>query len=104
MKSLPEIRRLLQERRKLEREAFKLDPKGKSKAAQEKLKEARAKQKEAEDLAMKEFMSVPLRQKAYQPCGDLWIEFDGHDQAADYRRWLDLDTAHGRDRVQVPAT
>src|SRR6476646_3759587 len=33
------------------------------------------KQKEAEDLAMREFMSVPVRQKAYQPFGDLEIEF-----------------------------
>ena len=39
---------------------------------------ARAKQKEAEDLGLKEFMSEPLRQKAYQPCGDLWIDFEGH--------------------------
>ena len=35
------------------------------------------KQKEAEDLAMREFMSVPPRQKAYQPFGDLEIEFPG---------------------------
>ena len=42
---------------------------------------------------MREFMSEPLHQKKYQPCGDLWIEFDGHNKVADYRRWLDLDTA-----------
>src|SRR5207249_9618228 len=30
-----------------------------------------ARQKEAEDLAMREFMSVPFRQKAYQALGDL---------------------------------
>src|SRR5215471_2258833 len=29
------------------------------------------KQKEAEDLAMKEFMSDPIRQRAYQSLGDL---------------------------------
>jgi len=79
VKALPEMRRLLFEGRALEL-------KGETKAA-------RAKQKEAEDLAMREFMSEPLRQKAYQPCGDLWIEFDGHDKATDYRRWLDLDKA-----------
>ncbi|MBI5818683.1 MAG: glycoside hydrolase family 95 protein [Verrucomicrobia bacterium] len=79
VKALPEMRRLLFEGRALELQ-------GENKAA-------RAKQKEAEDLAMKEFMSEPLRQKAYQPCGDLWIEFDGHDKATDYRRWLDLDKA-----------
>ncbi|MFA5190830.1 MAG: glycoside hydrolase family 95 protein [Verrucomicrobiia bacterium] len=78
-KALPEMRRLLFEGRALE--------------LQGQLKTARAKQKEAEDLAMREFMSEPLRQMAYQPCGDLWIEFDGHDKAADYRRWLDLDKA-----------
>ncbi|MGA2499529.1 MAG: glycoside hydrolase family 95 protein, partial [Tepidisphaeraceae bacterium] len=50
------------------------------------------KQKAAEDLAGREFMSVPLHQKAYQPCGDLWIDFPAHTQASDYRRWLDLDT------------
>ena len=42
---------------------------------------------------MKEFMSVPLGQKAYQPCGDLWIDFEGHGSTDSYRRWLDLDTA-----------
>ena len=40
-----------------------------------------------------EFMSVPLRQKAYQPFGDLRLDFPGHDTAADYRRELDLDSA-----------
>jgi alpha-L-fucosidase 2 len=51
------------------------------------------KQREAEALAGKEFMSLPLRQKAYQPCGDLYIDFPGHTTVADYRRVLDLDTA-----------
>ncbi|MBM4018860.1 MAG: glycoside hydrolase family 95 protein [Planctomycetes bacterium] len=51
------------------------------------------KQKEAEQLAMQEFMSVPLRQQAYQPFGDLRLRFPGHTVAADYRRDLDLDTA-----------
>src|SRR5687768_379925 len=53
---------------------------------------AEGKQKEAEDLATAEFMSVPLRQKAYQPLGDLRLAFDGHEKATDYRRELDLDT------------
>ena len=51
------------------------------------------KQKQAEDMAMKEFMSVPLRQKAYQPFGDLYIDFPDHQNAGQYRRQLDLDTA-----------
>ena len=53
---------------------------------------ADGKQKEAQALAMKEFMSVPIRQKAYQPCGDLFIETPGSETASNYRRWLDLDS------------
>ena len=65
VKFLPEIRRLLWE----------------------------GKQREAEQLATQEFMSIPLRQFAYQPCGDLWLEFPEHREVASYRRWLDLDSA-----------
>ena len=54
---------------------------------------AEGKQKEAEDLAAREFMSVPLRQEMYQPLGDLLLQFTGHDAHADYRRELDLDGA-----------
>ncbi len=50
------------------------------------------KQKEAEDLAMKEFMSVPIHQQAYQALGDLMIETAGVENATNYKRWLDLDT------------
>ena len=50
------------------------------------------KQKEAEALAMERFMSVPLRQFAYQPFGDLRLHFPGHGQATGYRRRLDLDS------------
>jgi alpha-L-fucosidase 2 len=50
------------------------------------------KQKEAEDLAMKEFMSEPLHQKAYQALGDLIIEIPGAEEPTAYRRSLDLDT------------
>src|SRR5450631_1079445 len=48
------------------------------------------KQKEAEDLAMKEFMSEPLHQKAYQSFGDLVIEMP-EGELTDYRRSLYLD-------------
>jgi len=65
VKYLPEIRRLLWE----------------------------GKQKEAQDLAMKEFMGVPLRQKSYQPFGDVWMDFIGHTNVTDYRRELDLESA-----------
>jgi alpha-L-fucosidase 2 len=104
--ALPEMRRLLFEGRPLEseglqkrKEAAQLRAAGKTeeanakqKEAQDLLKAAGAKQKQAQDLGMNKFMSVPLHQMAYQPCGDLWIEFPGQDKASDYRRWLDLDT------------
>ncbi len=48
------------------------------------------KQKEAEDLAMKEFMSVPLKQKTYQAFGDLNLRFQGQSVFTNYRRELDL--------------
>jgi alpha-L-fucosidase 2 len=51
------------------------------------------KQREAEKLAMQEFMSEPLRQKAYQPFGDILISFPERDAKADYVRDLNLDTA-----------
>jgi alpha-L-fucosidase 2 len=51
------------------------------------------KQAEAEDLAMREFMSVPLGQMAYQPFGDLWLRFPDAAEVAGYRRDLDLDSA-----------
>ncbi len=62
---LPEIRRLLREGR----------------------------QRQAEELAWREFMSVPPRQMAYQPFCDLLIATPGLDEVSDYRRELDLDTA-----------
>jgi alpha-L-fucosidase 2 len=62
---------------------------------------AEGKQKEAEALASKEFMSVPLRQKAYQPFGDLRLAFPGHDKAESYRRELDLDAAVARVAYKV---
>lgn len=51
------------------------------------------KQREAEALAMKEFMSVPIHQQAYQPFGDLRLEFPDATNVTDYRRELDLETA-----------
>jgi len=49
-------------------------------------------QKEAHELALREFMSVPIRQKAYQAFGDILITMPVTG-AASYRRQLDLDTA-----------
>jgi alpha-L-fucosidase 2 len=51
------------------------------------------KQGEAQELAMEHFMADPLRQTAYQPFGDLFINFPGHAAAQDYRRQLDLNAA-----------
>jgi alpha-L-fucosidase 2 len=59
------------------------------------------KQAEAEQLAMREFMSVPLRQMPYQPFADLKLDFPGHEKAADYRRELDLDAAVSRVAYEV---
>lgn len=50
------------------------------------------KQRDAENLAMKEFMGDPLRQTAYQPCGDLIIESPAAETTG-YERRLDLDSA-----------
>jgi len=62
------------------------------------------KQKQAEALAMKRFMSEPLRQCAYQPFGDLLLRFDGHDAVTGYRRSLDLETALARVDYQAGGT
>ncbi len=51
------------------------------------------KQMEAEALALETFMSVPLRQQKYQPFGDLWLTFPGHEDVAQYRRELDVSNA-----------
>ncbi len=51
------------------------------------------KQREAEQLAMREFMSIPLGQKAYQPFANLRLQFSDHQDPQEYRRELDLDQA-----------
>ena len=58
----------------------------------------RGKQMEAEELAMDRFMSVPLRQKAYQSFGDLLIERRGFtdSEVTEYRRSLDIENAVAR--------
>lgn len=58
------------------------------------------KQKEAEDLAMNEFMSVPLTQKAYQAFGDLNLHFPDQTALTGYKRELDLETAVVRTSYQ----
>jgi len=49
--------------------------------------------KEASALAKSNFLSDPVRQKAYQPFGDLHLHFAGQGEATDYLRELDLDSA-----------
>ncbi len=51
------------------------------------------KTKEAVELTRSNFLSEPVRQKAYQPFGDLHLHFSGEGDATDYRRELDLDSA-----------
>jgi len=52
--------------------------------------------KEAERLAKTNFLSDPVRQKAYQPFGDLHFHFTGQTNISDYRRELDLGSAIAR--------
>lgn len=46
----------------------------------------------AHDLFGRTMMGVPYEQMKYQPFGDLYLHFDGHEEVADYRRELDLDS------------
>ena len=48
---------------------------------------------EAEKLANAAMISRPVKQMPYQPLGNLWLEFEGLGEVADYRRALDLDSA-----------
>jgi alpha-L-fucosidase 2 len=43
---------------------------------------------EANELASAKFMGRPLSQSAYQPLGDLFLDFPGHERATEYRREL----------------
>lgn len=49
--------------------------------------------KEAEQLARTRLLSDPVRQKAYQPFGDIRIHFADHERTSNYRRELDLEAA-----------
>lgn len=60
--------------------------------------------REAEALAMERFMSVPLGQMAYQPFGDLILEFPGHEAFSDYERSLDIGQALSAVRYKVDGT
>ena len=58
-------------------------------------------QKEATDLAQKEFLGIPIRQMAYEPFGDIYIEFPGHVNYTDYHRELNLENAVCRTSYKV---
>jgi len=48
---------------------------------------------EAISVTRSNFLSDPIRQKAYQPFGDLRLHFADQGEVTDYRRQLDLDSA-----------
>ncbi len=50
------------------------------------------KPKEAEQLAERTIISIPKRMPPYQPLGDLLLRLDGHENAKEYVRELDLDS------------
>jgi alpha-L-fucosidase 2 len=51
------------------------------------------KEKEVTPIVREKFLSDPVRQKAYQPFGDLLFQFPDQAAATDYRRELDLNSA-----------
>ncbi len=65
---------------------------------------AEGKVSEAAALGKQKFLSDPVRQKAYQPFGDIRLRFAGHEAAIDYRRDLDLSTAIARVTYRVGET
>ena len=56
---------------------------------------------EAERLADEHFYGVPKAQQAYQPFGDLLLNFDGVEKADDYRRELDMETGVAKVRYRA---
>src|SRR5438067_6072943 len=62
---------------------------------------AEGKIEETNKLVREKFLSDPVRQKAYQPFGDLHLHFANHENATDYRRELDLDSAVARVSYRV---
>ncbi|MRR39472.1 glycoside hydrolase family 95 protein, partial [bacterium] len=101
MKVFPVLRELCNESRRFEIEADRLEKAGERAAAAERRKAAQAVQRKAEQIGMESFMSVPLRQMAYQPFGDLRLSFPGHTNVTEYRRSLDLDAALARVSYRV---
>ncbi|MBE2214973.1 MAG: glycoside hydrolase family 95 protein [Opitutaceae bacterium] len=55
----------------------------------------------AVELGRRVFLGVPRRQMPYQPFGDIFLKFPGHETPAAYRRELDLASATARVRYRV---
>ena len=62
------------------------------------------KYKEAHDLVGAKMMARPIKQMPYEPVGDLKLLFPQHENATDYRRQLDLNTAIATVSYKVGAT
>lgn len=62
------------------------------------------KQEEAHEFAQQNFMSDPLVQMAYQPFGDLFLTFNGHESFTNYKRSLSLNNAAQRVSYKVGKT
>ena len=56
---------------------------------------------QAAPIVREKFLSDPIRQKAYQPFGDLRFKFEGHNNSTDYRRDLDIDQAIATTRYKI---
>jgi alpha-L-fucosidase 2 len=59
------------------------------------------KQTEAHALANERFMSKPFGQQAYQPFGEIRLQFPGHERASGYWRSLDIGNALAVVRYEV---
>lgn len=56
---------------------------------------------QAHKLIGEKMMARPIKQMAYEPVGDLRLEFPGHTAASSFRRDLDLDTAVARTTYRI---
>ena len=65
------------------------------KAALQKIQQliSAGKYKEADEMANKNFVAEKVHGMPYQPVGDLFLQFEGHDQYTNFRRELDIQRA-----------
>src|SRR6478609_7173899 len=54
---------------------------------------AAGKYKEAEEMASKNFVAEKVHGMPFQPVGDLYLKFDGHEQFTNFHRELDISKA-----------